>query len=317
MKQKRTSLLYNLVMTKHGFIPIHKVRKGMMVWCGGEWIKAPKPEYAKAIKCTFSTLPTTCFEPQFVKDEVSVYHNPILKKDGELKPGMTVRGYLQEQNIKKDCVFCSHDLSTLSYWYPRVIDFYGTVKPPTIFEDSYKIYTGHETYPKPKELEGDELIERNLEYFLEGLLRKRLYWMDNSFWIGSVTNETARIVLRLLDVDYEYRQNMVKVLNGVSLLRHIKDEESKKFVTDDMIACTLSLSLPVPSYTSCNLILNKEECEQWILPGINPDVNCISTISSSISMNSLRNHHSKKVDNKGRKLQYNSNNLYELLINNL
>ena len=290
---------------------IKDIRRGEEVFCHGEWIKSPAPVEGTVLKCTFATLPTTCFEPQFAGTDASICHRMVLSHEGKLHPGLTVRGYLQEQKEKRDCTFVCNNVAMLPYWYPKVIDFFNIVRPPVITATGFfRIYASNDIWPALEELHGDELSEENLELFLEGLLRKRFTWLNDRYGIGSVTNETARLVLRLLDISIIIGKNgNTEVITPANLLRHVKDDMSKSMVTDEQVAYSLMKSIELPVYTSCNKVLSTEEVQGWYLPGINPDVNGISPLS--MGDGTLRNKCVVKVDSKGRKTSYDSGNLYE------
>ena len=138
----------------------------------------------------------------------------------------------------------------------------------------YRWWDGEEI--SMSEMSGGELAERNLEYYLEGMLRRRMFWKENSLKLPEVLDESDRIVLRLLDIDCLPVSGGTKVTNPVSLLRHLRDDWSKSRVDDEMIRIMLTKSYDLPMYTpGCKIGSRKEEID-WILPGINPDINCLS-----------------------------------------
>ena len=132
---------------------------------------------------------------------------------------------------------------------------------------------------KFKELCGEELTMRNLEYYLEGMLRRTFFEHKLHFCIKSDLDESDKIVLRLLDIDCRKGALGYDIIDNVSILKHIKDDYNKSKVTEQMIVSSLKRSLIVPQYTSEHDIIKKEETEDWILPGINPDINCLNPLN--------------------------------------
>ena len=93
-------------------------------------------------------------------------------------------------------------------------------------------------------------------------------------------NETIRIVLRLLDIECENHKNGCTVVrNPVSMYRHIKDDYMKSKLKDEDIVFNLKRSNKLPPYTNGYKIIEKKEVEDWILPGINPDINGINPMN--------------------------------------
>jgi hypothetical protein len=68
----------------------------------------------------------------------------------------------------------------------------------------------------------------------------------------------------------------MRVNRNISLIKHAKDDYSKSKITEDQIIYILKHDVELPEYTPGNKMLTKEECIDWILPGINPDVNAMS-----------------------------------------
>ena len=54
---------------------------------------------------------------------------------------------------------------------------------------------------------------------------------------------------------------------------------TKKKIKDEDIVYNLKKSTTLPLYTNGHKILKKEEVQDWILPGINPDINCINPLN--------------------------------------
>ena len=279
-------------MTRDGFVPISEIAEGTEVCCHGKWLKAPKPVMGKAVRCSFDMLPTTCFEASFLEaKEVSVCHNMILRHDGKWHPGLAVRAYTLEYEKKRNYGFVISGEKMLSYWYPYVIDYYGCMTYPSYNGKkkearSYTFPNGGN--PEHRILSGDELSERNLEYYLEGMLRRHFHWDVSGkgsafFSMGRPEGETARLVVRLLDIGLRKRRDNSKsqeyvITNGKAFLSHVRDDLTKSKITDEMICFVLRNFHELPPYTGCIPIRGREECEEWILPGICPDVNGISPI---------------------------------------
>ncbi len=317
-------MIYQLVTTKNGQFPLSEIEEGTEVLSHGEWKIAPKPVRGICIKCHFSSLPSTSFEKKFLykKRELYCNHQPILNKFECDKPGLSVRGYLHEIR-KNDSKAINMESSQLSYWYPRVIDFLGKVVFPNISQ-SRDCFTVYESYPKLEELSGNELSERNLEYYLEGMLRKKMLWLYNSFIsLSSTLDESDKMVLRLLDIDVLKNNKGFYASNPVQLLNHIKDDYNKNRLTEDMVRILLTKSYELPQYTPGYKIENREECEDWMLPNINPDINCLSPYEWEYfdkDYNPQVKKYIKTVEfdslGKHYKNQYKKNNLWEKFVLN-
>ena len=267
---------YRLITTKQGQIPIEEVQEGMEVYSCGEWKVTPKPVKSTCFKCSFANLPTTIFDKKFInyKDEVWVNHFPLLGKTEFLKDELAVRGFFtQNFNPKIRAVHLKGNESIV-YWYPKFIRMFGETGVINFNKQGFDV-----TLKKKKfgELTTEDLTERNLEYYLEGYLRKGFFWNSTHYTIPVPTDETDRIVLRLLDIEWRVTKNNIGCTHrNISIIRHVKDEYNKAKITEEQVAYILKRELDIPEYTPWYKILNKEECEDWILPGINPDVNGIS-----------------------------------------
>jgi len=311
---------YRLVTTKNGQTPLNEVEEGTEVLSHGNWVKAPKPIEGNVITCRFNNLPTTSFEKEFILNNEELYcnHKPILNKFEKADLGLTIRGYFHEtKKGKKDSELLAIKNPDVQYWYPRIIAYYDCVVFPTVTNGRMVVY--HPT-PKLKELCGNELSERNLEYYLEGILRKRMFWQDNTFKLPENLDETDRIVLRLLDINCIKISLGNGVTNPVSLLKHIKDDYNKSRITEEMIRTSMYKSYDLPQYTpGCKIIEKKEETD-WILPGINPDINCLSPwkwedFDNSINPQVQKAIKTTPVDKLGKVYSnYNYDNIYEKLL---
>ena len=267
---------YKLVTTKQGQIPINEIKEGTEVLCMGEWKKSPKPIQGTALKCSFELLPTTTFEKTFAshKREVSINHCLILAQTKEKMPELSIRGYFKE-NKKSRCTLIK-GLQDLTYWLPRFIKLYDQPMIPGITEIGFNLYHSPKKF---NELKDDELSERNLEYVLEGMIRRTFCYDNGKYVIIPSTSwtETTRIVLRLLDIECENRRNGSTVVkNPINMYRHIRDDYNKKRIKDEDIVYNLKRSNELPPYTNGYNIIKKEEVTDWILPGINPDINGIN-----------------------------------------
>ena len=250
--------------------------------CFGQWKAAPKPVKGKVTICEFNTLPATAFEREAVlyKREASITHKIILG-ECETKPELAIRGFFRETRTpsvrkgKTTITTAFAGIESLSYWLPKFIAYYEEPIMPGLTAVGYNFY---HHIKEIKKLRDDEISERNLEYILEGMLRKCFCWANNKFLITHTTswNETHRLMLRLLDIECDVHRDMTAIRNPVNLLRHIRDDYSKSKINESMITYCLKKSCELPEYTSGIKIIRKTESEDWILPGINPDINGIN-----------------------------------------
>ena len=269
---------YRLITTKQGQIPIEEIKEGMQVYSLGEWKISPKPIKGICLKCSFDTLPTTIFEKAISthKREVSVNHYPIIRQTTEYKDELAIRGYFKEDFDPSitHIPFAGYD--TITYWYTKFIRLFGGTGNITLTENGINLNIIRH---KLEELCDEDLTERNLEYYLEGMLRKQFFYINKKYHLKATLSESDRIVLRLLGIDCFSGDNGTIVSNDIALLKHIKDNYAKSKLTDEMITYSLKRSVELPEYTNGNIILKKEEVEDWILPGINPDINCINPVN--------------------------------------
>ena len=276
---KKSKYQYRLITTREGQIPITEVKEGMEVLSMGKWVRAPSPVKGKALRCEFESLPTTTFEKECAsfKREASICHKIILCKTEKPKPELSVRGYFSED--KKNFTLIK-GLDTLTYWLPRFIKLYDEPLLPGITQIGFNLYHHAITFT---ELKGDELSERNLEYILEGMLRRTFFYSFGKYKTYPITswNETHRITMRLLDIECEYTKGGDTVIkNPVSMYQHVRDEYNKGRIKDEDIVFNLKRANRMPLYTNGHRILKKTEVEDWILPGINPDINTINPMNS-------------------------------------
>ena len=279
---KKADYRYNLVMTRKGMVSIENITEGTEVMCFGKWKPAPKPVMGKIIIYEFDTLPATAFEREtaLYRREVSVSHKIILG-ECEPEPELAIRGFFREtrtpriRNGVNVATTTFAGIESLSYWLPKFIAYYGEPIMPGLTAVGYNFYHHFKEMVK---LRDNEISECNLEYILEGMLRKNFCWANKKFLITPVTswNETHRIMLRLLDIECDAHKDSAAIRNPVNLLRHIRDDYTKSKITDEAIAYCLKKSCELPEYTSGIRIVRKTEGEDWILPGINPDINGIN-----------------------------------------
>ncbi|MBR4396944.1 MAG: hypothetical protein IKS93_03725 [Methanobrevibacter sp.] len=305
---------YKLITTRQGQIPIEEIKEGMEVYSMGEWKVSPKPVLNKCIKCFFDTLPTTIFEKGIISHtkEVSVNHYPVIKPTTEFKDELAIRGYFKEDFNPSitHIPFAGYD--TITYWYTKFIRLFGETGNITLTENGINLNIKRHTL---EELSGEDLTERNLEYYLEGMTRKQFFYSNLKFHLKKTLSESDRIVLRLLDIDCTPSVNDTIVTNEISLLKHIKDDYAKSKITDEQIVYALKKNIELPEYTNGNIIIKKEEVLDWTLPGINPDINCINPLNcyeSALFKNRFRYADKYKADGRTNG-NYIENSLYNRL----
>lgn len=271
---------YRLVTSKtRGLIPISDVTEGEEILCFGEWKPSPEPVQAPCLECSFDLLPTTIFDRKIIlrKKEVSICHDIFLKPTTDFKPELSVRGFFKENRTSDKLIF--NDWSDLPYWLPRLIKIYNQPFFPVSSNIGWSIY--NVSKKKFTELKDEELTERNLEYVLEGMLRQSFSYFMGKYNVLShnLWNETHRLVMRLLDIECDILSAHTVVKNPVNMYRHIKDDYIKSKVKDEEIVYNLRRSNRLPLYTNGYKIKEKKEVTDWILPGLNPDINGINPIN--------------------------------------
>ena len=263
-------------MTKQGFFPIKEIRKGTNVFCKNKWVPAPTPILGKVAKCTFKTLPTTCFEASIISETTSfsLCHKIILNKNEENQFGMSVRGYFSEDNT-----YIASNINgpeNLAYWLPRFSQFFHSA--PLVIPKGYTFAINTNRDRKFTNLFGDELSEPNLEYYLEGYLRRGIFIHGNQIHLGtygkSNLTESDKLVLRILDIDLKHElANKIAVRNNYNLLKHIRDTYNKSKIPNNIIEDAINNRLfPLPEHIYPQTI---EYTEDYYLPGINPYINSI------------------------------------------
>ena len=268
--------MYTLITTKEGQIPIQEIKEGTEVLSLGKWKIAPKPEKRPCIRCSFDYLPTTSFQREYVwaNREVSACHNIILGKTKEERPELSVRGFFKADKKSSFTVF--QGLDDLTYWLPRFIKIYDVPLMPSITDIGFNINHGNKKFD---DLDREDLTERNLEYVLEGMLRRCFNFCNLKYYLMRTTtwSEVQRIVLRLLDIECDvFVRNDVTVRNPVQLYKHIKDDYNKSRISDEEIVYNLRREYQNPDYTVGYKIIKKEEIVDWTLPDTNPDVNTLN-----------------------------------------
>ena len=265
---------YKLITTRKGQIPIEEVTEGMEIYSLGLWVRSPQPIKAECIKCTFDTLPTTIFEKKFVTNDcVAVNHVPFLGKTTEYRDELAIRGYFKEDFNARCQSIPFSGYESMTYWYPKFIRLFGETGIITMNDKGLTLYVKRN---KLKELDKEDLTERNLEYYLEGMTRKFFFFSNNKYHLKKTLSESDKVVLQLLGIDTKSAVNDTLVRNPLYLLKHIKDDFTKNKIEDWQIAYVLKKNINYPEYTNGYEILKKEECIDWILPGINPDINAIN-----------------------------------------
>lgn len=308
---------YKLITTKKGQVPIEEITEGTEVYSMGEWKVSPKPVKGICLKCSFDTLPTTIFEKTFAthKREVSVNHYPVIKQTEEFRDELSIRGYFKEDFDTSIGHIPFAGYETITYWYPKFIRLFGQTGDITLTENGINLNIKRH---KLEELSGEDLTERNLEYYLEGMTRKMFFYSNLKYHLKITLNESDRIVLRLLGIDCISSTDGSLVTNDIALLKHIKDNYTKSKITDEMIVCSLKKNIELPEYTNDNMIIKKEECVDWILPGINPDINCINPLNCYESANFKNRYNSTteyKVDGR-RNGNYVANSIFNKIFEN-
>ena len=272
---RKSDYTYKLITTRDGLVPIEEIKEGTEVLSLGEWKPAPKPIMGTCLRCEFDTLPTTIFNKEDVnfKREVSISHT-IKLNEGENKPELAIRGYFKEDC--KNAMTVIKGLDSLNYWLPKFIEFYNEPMMPFITAIGFNLY--HQV-KKFGPLRTEEITERNLEYILEGMNRRTFTYSSNKYGImpSSSWNETHRLTLRLLDIECNVSKNGDTIVhNPIQFYKHIKDDYTKSLIKDEDIVYNLKRSTELPPYTNEHKILKKTEVQDWILPGINPDINTIN-----------------------------------------
>ena len=276
---KQSNYQYKLVTTRKGNVPIEEIQEGTEVLSLGEWKIAPKPVKGRAIKCYFDLLPTTTFEKQFgdYKREVSICHSIKLNTTTEPKPELAIRGFFKENKSSAMTLFKGWD--SLSYWLPKFIKMYDCPLLPYPTAIGFNIDHYVKKFDK---LTQEELTERNLEYILEGMIRRTFCYANGKYQIMPSTSwsETHKIVMRLLDIECDnFQTGKTVIRNPISFYRHIKDDYNKSKIKEEEIVYNLKKSTTLPLYTNGYKIIKKEEVTDWILPGINPDINTMNPIN--------------------------------------
>ena len=268
---------YKLVTTKKGQVPLDKIRKGTLVLCKGEWVPAPKPERGNVKTLNLDWLPTTSFESKFVDDfgKVCLNTKPILNKFEDDNIGLSIMGYLCDEKERKCRGFAISDMDSISYWYPRLIKCTNQIPDISTLNHVHKWTFPDARIPKEWIMEENDLSERNLEYYLEGVFRRNFHWHSRDFVISGKINETCKIVFKLLNVQCERMDEAnLFIANPLNVLNHIKDDYNKSKITEQAICLILrNRNFKEEPYKKIYFAKNIEESEDWILPGICPDIN--------------------------------------------
>lgn len=268
-------MLYNYITTKKGQELITDVRKGTLVLCRGEWKPCPATEVITAYKYTFHTLPTTILP--YKDNRIMINTKPKLNKSDVLKPESSVRGFYGDRNGEK-LTFSDRDLDWI---YPRILRYYE--RAATINCESAGKYSVNMIKKEHKELCSDELSERNLEYYLEGLLRYGGSPVGNKYEIP-VRNESDKMVLRLLGLEllpynrFNKRLPVITERTMLTLFSHIKDDYCKSKFTDEFIAFHINHKTRLSRYIGIHKddIVNIEPVKILGFPDFDYDVNTMN-----------------------------------------
>lgn len=268
-------MLYNYITTKKGQELITDVRKGTLVLCRGEWKPCPKPEVIKAYRYTFHTLPTTILPYSDMR--IMINTRPKLNKSDVFMPQLSVRGFYGDNRTEK-LTFGNKEIEWI---YPRIIRYYERAAAIS-FEATGKYSV---TMPKKNvsELSNDELSERNLEYYLEGLLRYGGSPVGNKYEIP-VRNETDKMVLRLLGLElspynrFNKRLPVITERTMLTLFSHIKDDWCKGKFKDEFVAYHINHKTKLPKYIGIHKedLIDIESVEVLGFPDFDYDVNGIN-----------------------------------------
>ena len=277
---------YNLVTTKRGQFPIEDVRKGTLVLCKGEWLPAPKAELGTVKILKFHTLPTTAFAAEYVDPLGRVFPKvePILNKFEEHDIGLSVMGFFNENRKSKGMSFGEFNISELSYWWPRITKCCNKVSLPEIGPNKKIKFLGIE-FPKERMFSGNELSERNLEYYLEGMFRRNFHEHKYKLFISSRLTENSKLVLRLLGLQCKKQdESNLAICNKYQALSHVRDDYNKAKLPESFLAYVVrNRWIPGGEYDVAPMAectpVSIEEAEGLVFPGICPDINCLSPLA--------------------------------------
>lgn len=202
---------------------------------------------------------------------------PRLNKSDMLKPELCVRGFYGDKKGDK-LNFTDRDLNWI---YPMIIKYYE--RAATINCESAGKYSVNVITKEPKPLCSDELSERNLEYYLEGLLRYGGSPVGNKYEVP-VRNETDKMVLRLLGLEllpynrFNKRLPVITERTMLTLFSHIKDNYCKGKFTDEFISFYINHKTRLPRYIGIHKddIINIEKVEVSGFKDFDYDVNTIN-----------------------------------------
>ena len=269
-------MIYNYVTTKKGQERIEDIRKGTLVLCKGVWKPCPVPVETKCYRYEFHSLPDTIFP---VKGKgVIANTNPRLQKLSD-RPELSAWGYLSDKRLNSDYIYGKEDL--LSWIYPELIRLYNRAVPFTI---EAKRVVFQVKAMKPECIKPEDLTQKNLEYYLEGMFHRGGILGRQMRFELPVNCETDKMVLRLLGLtmvpDNRFKNRNAQVTNETmyTFLSHVSGEYGKSVITDDLIAYTLRRRIKLPKYIPVHLADLKKitETEGLTFPGLDYDVNTLN-----------------------------------------
>ena len=273
-------LQYNLVTTEDGFIPINEVVPGMKLKCRGEWKEVvEKPVYGLCKKYSHETLPTSIFPYDRNGGVVLLDHNmEIPETDDKDRFEFQLRGYLDER-FETDYMLFNSTAEAMK-WLPMAIRYFDSTAQ--IGSGSIGHCTILVNRKKFDNLHGEDLKLRNLEYYLEGFMKTGFTWRGWRLLVNRRLTESDRIVMRFLDIDlYKYPYNTEKkdmkitFVNHYNFCKHLKGDEIKEKMREGFVRhWMINKSIMVPYEDSAKM--NVEDCEGWYIPGMYPDMNCMS-----------------------------------------
>lgn len=279
MNRKVNILQYNLVTTEDGFIPIDEVVPGMKLKCRGEWKEVTeKPVKGLCKKWKAETLPTCIFPYDRDSGIAFLDHNmEIPETEDKDRYEFQLRGYLNERNDTDAMQFNS--FVEAMKWFPMAIRFFDSAAQ--IIPFGHRGCLINVNRKKFEELHGEELKLRNLEYYLEGFMKTGFTWKSWKLLINRRLNETDRLVMRLLDIDlYKYPYNIksslkITFVDHYNFCKHLKSDEIKGKMREGFTEHWIINRLVRVPYED-SVKMEVEDCEGWYIPGMYPDMNCMS-----------------------------------------
>lgn len=280
-EQKGNILQYDLVTTENGFMPIEEVVPGMKVKCRGEWKEVTeKPVFGPCKKWKAETLPTTIFPADRDSGVVLLDHDmEIPEAEDRDRYEFMLRGYFDERNVTGSLQFNSF-VEAMS-WLPMAIRFFESAAQIAPFGSRSCLININRK--KLTELHGEELKLRNLEYYLEGFMKTGFTWKGMKLLVNRRMTESDRLVRRLLDIDfYKYpykikfeRDVKYTFVSHYNFCKHFRNQETKEKLREGFCRHWIINNVKRIPYED-SMKMEVEDCEGWYIPGIYPDMNCMS-----------------------------------------